>query len=335
MSFNLSDPCFPTKAPRLGPENTGIQLRALLGLFSVLIFVAGCSWDDGKSAPRGTRSLTVVTYGGGTYQDSHKNAYCRPFEDITGCKIDSVVWGAEYGKLKSMVSEGRVPWDVVEVTAGQFKRGKDEGLFEKLVIKPTAGEFLKDSVQDYGVANLYWATVLAFPKERFTGRQPTDWKDFWDVETFPGPRALYDDPRGNLEFALLADGVRSEKLYPLDLDRAFKKLEQIKPHVKVWWTDSTLPLQDLMKGTVVMSSAWNGRIFASKEAQSKIAYSWSGAALEVDYWIVPRGSKNVDTASRFILFASMPWTMAKQIETLGYGPSNQSGAGPSFRGGSH
>ena len=35
--------------------------------------------------------------------------------------------------------------------------------------------------------------------------------------------------------ALLADGVAPSKLFPLDLDRAFHKLDQIKPNVAVWW----------------------------------------------------------------------------------------------------
>src|SRR6516165_2101981 len=45
-----------------------------------------------------------------------------------------------------------------------------------------------------------------------------------------------DAPRSMI-FALLADGVPRDKLYPLDIDRAFKKLDRIKPHIKVWWRE--------------------------------------------------------------------------------------------------
>jgi putative spermidine/putrescine transport system substrate-binding protein len=164
--------------------------------------------------------------------------------------------------------------------------------------------------------------VLAYRKDRFRDKQPKTWADFWDPEKFPGPRAVYDDPRGTLEFALIADGVSLDKLYPLDVERAFHKLDEIKPHVRVWWTDGSQPLQLLLTESVVMSSAWNGRLYGSEQAQATIGYTWEGAALELDYWVVPRGSSNRDTASRFILFASLPYTLAKQTTLVGYGPVN-------------
>ena len=37
------------------------------------------------------------------------------------------------------------------------------------------------------------------------------------------------------EFALMADGVKPDELYPLDLARATKKLETIKDDI-VFWT---------------------------------------------------------------------------------------------------
>jgi len=293
------------------------QILALAVTVSVLSF--GC-----KRAEPTARSLTAVSYGGGAYQQSHKDAFFKPFEDFTGTHIEAVVWNAEYGKLKAMVDGQNVTWDVVEVTDAQFKRGKREGLFSKLTVKPSDGEFLPSTVDDYGVANVYWGTVLAYLPESFPKKQPRNWKDFWDVKGFPGPRALYDDPRGNLEFALLADGVPKDQLYPIDVVRAFRKLDEIKPHVRVFWTEGTQAVQLLQSKSVVLTPAWNGRIFALAREGTNIHYSWDGAALELDWWIVPKGSKSVDAASRFILFASLPERMAKQASQIGYGPVNKS-----------
>ncbi len=278
------------------------------------------------SCNRGVResgSLTVVSYGGGAYQQSHKDAFFKPFEDTTGVHIEPVVWNAEYGKLKAMVDSKNVPWDVVEVTDAQFKRGKSEGLFQPLTIKPTDGEFLQGTVEDLGVANVYWGTVLAFLPETYKDSKPESWKDFWDVKKFPGPRAMYDDPRGNLEFALLADGVPKENLYPLDVDRALRKLNEIKPYVRVWWNEGTQPVQILQSKTIALSSAWNGRIFSLAKEGKKIDYSWNGAALELDWWVIPQGSKNATTASRFIAFASLPERLGRQAGMIGYGPVNK------------
>lgn len=272
--------------------------------------------------PSNPKELSVVSYGGGAYQESHKKVFCEPFGQKNGVKVNSIVWNAEYGKLKAMVDSGDVPWDVVEVTAAQFARGKNENLFAKLTSKPEEKGFLPNSISDYGVANVYWGTVLAYKKSTFQAKQPSTWADFWNIKDFPGDRAMYDDPRGNLEFALLADGVTKDKLYPLDVDRAFKKLDEIKPSIRVWWNDGSQPVQLLLSGSVVLTPAWNGRIYASEQAKKEIGYSFNGAALELDYWVIPRGSKRIEEASKFILFASEAENLGRQTEMIGYGPVN-------------
>src|SRR5205823_2462578 len=88
------------------------------------------------------------------------------------------------------------------------------------------------------------------------GTQPKSWADWWDVKKFPGARSMRDHPVDNLEFALIADGVAMDKLYPLDVDRAFKKLDQIKPHVNVWWSTGQQPAQLLLDKQFWIDDAW-------------------------------------------------------------------------------
>jgi len=301
-------------------RQNGIKIALVILVLITIVVCFGCERNTNINTPK---KLTVVSYGGGAYQESHKTAFCEPFGLFTAVKVESVTWNAEYGKLKAMVESGNVPWDVVEITAAQFKRGLNENLFEKLTVKPKKEDFLAGSVFDQGVANVYWGTVMAYRKDAFPDNPPKTWADFFDTNKFSGSRALYDDPRGTLEFALLADGVSKDKLYPLDVERAFRKLDEIKKHVRVWWTDGTQPVQLLLTKGVTLSSAWNGRIFASKDAREQIGYSWNGGALELDFWIVPKGSMNADLSSRFITFASTPEAMARQTEMVGYGPVNK------------
>ena len=288
-----------------------------LTVVSFLWIIASCNRSS---------TLTVVTYGGGAYQQSHIDAFLEPFEQEEKVRTESVVWGAEYARLSEMVRSGVVRWDVVEVTAAQFSRGQRDNLFEAIeprldssVFEPFPGS---PTAHSLGVPNVYWSTVLAYRK-RGTAPRPQSWADFWDTSRFPGSRALYDDPRGNLEFALIADGVELHKLYPLNIDRAFAKLEEIKPHVRVWWSDGTEPVRLLLNNQVELTSAWSGRIFASEQARAALDYSWSGAAHELDYWIIPRGTRNLELAARFIRFASSPVPMARQAEITAYGPANK------------
>ena len=65
-------------------------------------------------------------------------------------------------------------------------------------------------------------------------RAPASWADFWDVKKFPGKRALRKGPKYTLEFALMADGVAPKDVYKVlagkdGQDRAFKKLDELKP----------------------------------------------------------------------------------------------------------
>jgi putative spermidine/putrescine transport system substrate-binding protein len=290
----------------------------------VLLAVLGCFLLCGcKQHPK----LVVVSYGGGTYQKSHIDAFEKPFEAKQNVRIEPVVWGAEYGRLQEMVNSQNVPWDVVEVTAAQFSRGSTDNLFQPLTKSLPSGTFepLSDSARptQLGVPNVYWSTVLAYKKAMFPNGEPKSWADFWDVEKFPGPRAMYDNPRAMLEFALLSSGIPREKLYPLDVNLAFARLDKIRPYVRLWWKDGTEPVNALLTGTVVMSPAWSGRIYASEQAQAEIGYTWAGAAHELDYWIIPKGSKNADLATDFIIFASSPEAMAKQAAASAYGPANK------------
>lgn len=289
---------------------------ALTGL--TLVVLIGCNPS--------TKQLTVVSYGGGAYQASHRTAFIEPYSKSTGIRINSVAWGAEYARLQEMVRSGTVNWDVVEVTAGQFDRGARDDLFAPLAVLPGPNEFAAlpngPKVTHLGAPNVYWSTVVAYDPTAYPNGGPKTWTEFWDVVRFPGPRALYDDPRGNLEFALLADGVPIEKLYPLDVERAFRKLDQLKPHVRVWWSDGTEPVQLLLSHQVAATSAWSGRIVALGSRANEIIYSWQGAAHELDYWVIPRGSRHIKEASAFIAFASQPQTMAAQADIVGYGPAN-------------
>ena len=204
-------------------------------------------------------------------------------------------------------------------------RGASQNLFEKLdYSKIPKDELLAEAIHDYGVANCFWSTILGYNTQRFpTGKHPTGWPDFWDPQKFPGPRALRKDPVANFEFALLAAGVPRDKLYPLDVDKAFQSLDRIKPHVKVWWEAGEQPAQLLGSGEVVLASAWNGRVYNAAKAGKPEAVEWEGGVISSDWWIIPRGAKNKETAQEFLAFASSAAPQADYPKYIPYGPVNK------------
>ena len=109
---------------------------------------------------------------------------------------------------------------------------------------------------------------------------------------------MRNHPTDNLEFALIADGVPMDKLYPIDFDRAFKKLDQIKPHVTVWWTTGQQPAQLLLDKEVVLATGWNGRFYDLIKKGAPVEIEWNEGALKQGSFVIPRGAKNPYWARR-------------------------------------
>ncbi len=174
-----------------------------------------------------------------------------------------------------------------------------------------------------GIASHAFATVIGYRTDKYPNGGPKDWKDFWDVAKIPGPRSLQRYPVRVLPFALLADGVPVDKLYPLDVDRAFKSLDKIKPHVRVWWTAGNQSTQILRDGEVNMIGIWHGRYFDALDASAPVAMTWNQGEIEVAYWVVAKGTPNAENARKFIEFAVSPKPLAGFVtQKQSYGPMN-------------
>ncbi|HTI17801.1 MAG TPA: ABC transporter substrate-binding protein [Trinickia sp.] len=271
--------------------------------------------------------LTVVNFGGAN-AEAQKVAYYQPFEKKTGDKITAVEYNGETAKIKAMVEAKHVNWDVVEVESGDIGRGCDEGLYEKLDWSKIANksDLISESPHTCGVGFFVWSTALAYDADKLK-TAPSGWADFWDVKKFPGKRALRKGARGNLEFALMADGVAPKDVYVVlatkaGQDRAFKKLGELKPYIQ-WWEAGAQPPQFLVAGDVVMSSAFNGRIDAAQREGKNLKVVWNGSIYDLDYWVIPKGTPNKAAAEQFISYTLSPKPQEIYAQHIAYGPVNR------------
>lgn len=168
-----------------------------------------------------------------------------------------------------------------------------------------------------------FATLLAYRTDKFPTNGPNNWADFWNVEKFPGRRALYKGVAGMLECALMADGVPANKLYPIDVDRAFKMLDKIKPHINVWWTSGAQNTQILQSGEVDMADTWGARAFAAIEGGAPVQMVWTQGLYSTDGWSIPKGTPRADLARKFVRFCMKPEQQAIYSNTVANAPSNQ------------
>lgn len=295
------------------------------GFYPLMLSLA-VSLGSAQAAP----DMVVVGYGGAG-QKAQDAAFFQPFSIADRSKLIQSEYNGEMARIKVMVDTGNADWDVVQIEGPDLMRGCDEGMYEKLDWK-TLGrveQLIPDAAQPCGSAALVWSVAIAYDTQKLA-QAPTSWAYFWDVHKTPGKRGLRKRAVYNLEFALLADGVKVEDVYsvlntPQGVDRAFAKLTELKPYIQ-WWEAGAQPAQWLTAGDVVMTSTYSGRVAAAAQNGSPLGLVWSGSLYGMDYWAIIKGSKHVDQAKRFIAFANQPDAQVKYVEQIPYGPTNTQAA---------
>ncbi len=296
--------------------NKRMVLFVILGL--TVLLTAGIVLTK-QSQQRG--GLTVVSFGG-AYQAAQRKAYMGPYTAKTGTKIVEGEYNGDYGILRARATAPSATWDIVSVESAPALRGELEGLFEALPDRVFEGLPLVPAARRTASAgHLMFATILGYRQDSI-GPKPITWKDFWDVKNFPGNRGLRNNPRGTLEIALLADGVPANMLYPLDVDRAFRNLDKLRGHI-VYWDSGAQPIELLANKVVTMTSVYNGRIWdASHNEKLPLGWSMSQGLFELEFWAVPKNSKNKEKAFDFIRFSLQREPQATFVNAIAYAPTN-------------
>lgn len=272
-------------------------------------------------------SITVVSFGGDN-KDAQSKAFYAPFTKATGIDVIASEYNGEMAKVKAMVDTRSVSWDVVEVEAPELARGCSEGQFERMDYGTVVNrsDLIPGGVQPCGVGIFVWSNVLAYNADKVKNA-PTSWADFWNVQKYPGKRALRKGAKFTLEIALLADGVAPKDLYkvlatPEGAARAFRKLDQIKPYIQ-WWEAGAQPAQYLASGDVVMSSAYNGRITKAQHEGRNLKMVWNNSLYALDYWAIPKGAPKKADALKFIASATAPENQKAFAQAIPYGPASK------------
>lgn len=278
------------------------------------------------ASPTPWRGTGQVVYGGagGTFQDAVRKTIFEPFTQETGVKVIDV-GTYSLAKLVTQVETGNVEWDVVDVGADTIGQAVTKNLLERVDYTIVNAEGLPAASKgQYVVGWTQFSTFLIYSTRKIKAPNvPQSWADFWDQTKFPGTRAMWKNVAYTLEIALMADGVAIDKLYPLDVERAFKKLDAIKPHVKVWWTSGAQPIQLVRDGEVEMSNAWNARTLAAKKEGGQLDYTWNQGILAGTWEGVPRGTKNKENAMHLLAYMTDPKSVARLANEVKTSPANQ------------
>lgn len=285
-----------------------------------MVALAACGAAGGSSASGEGGEMTVVMWGGAD-QKTHVKAAVQPWADANDVTIkqDSP---SDYAKFRAQVESGKVSWDVVEVEPNFAHTACDNGWAEKLDLDQIDVSRLKDEmVTDCAIPVLEYAFTIGYNTDVFPDSHPTTWAEFFDVKKFPGKRGFWKYATGAMfEAALLADGVAPEDLYPLDIDRAFKKLDTIKDHI-VFYETGEQQQQLVASGEAPLIQAWNGRVYSAAQEGQPVANEWGEHLLSYDQLVIPKGSENADTVQEWAAwFVESPEAQAGYSNATAYSP---------------
>jgi putative spermidine/putrescine transport system substrate-binding protein len=293
---------------------------------ALALAVAGCGSDSGDgdsgsdSDSKTGGQLTFASYGS-AYQDAQNEAMLTPWSEESGAKVvnDSPT---SYPKIKQMVDAGNVTWDVIDTEP--FYPAQNCGTtLEKLDFDEIdTSQFPEGTWTDCSIPFMQYSTMITYNTDTFSEAGPQSPADFFDTEKFPGTRLVPSWAGGGaLELALLADGVAPEDLYPLDLDRAFAKLDTIRDDLEFWDTSSESQ-QAMEDGTADLFFVWSGRAYEAEKNGAKIDAVWTDNLLSWATLSIVKGSDNVETAQDFIEYAATAEPQARFAELQPYAPAN-------------
>lgn len=274
-------------------------------LIAAAAMVTSCG-SSGSGSDSGDKKggALVVTDGGGTFHDALAKAVYKPCATSIDTKVNNATYDYSVGLIKAQV-QGAKEWDVVSLGAfiSEDEAAKLFAPIDYSVV--TADGLPKEAKKKYWVGYDVTGIGLGYRTDKYS-TAPTDWSDLWDVKKFPGTGTLEKNAvNSNLELALLADGVKPSEMYPLDLDRAFKKLDELFDNRRMIFYDSGATMvQQYASGTATIGTGWTGRFTQAADEKVPVALAQKNMIMATTNWAVLKTSKNQKAAMKFIDCAS-------------------------------
>jgi putative spermidine/putrescine transport system substrate-binding protein len=264
--------------------------------------------------------VTVANSGGASLK-AQQETWGAFYEKETGGKVNWDGSQPSNGKIRAMVEAKNVIWDVCDLGPQAVGELGPIGMLSKIdysIVDKT--KCIPQFAYEYGICNYLFSHVLAWDTKVVTS-QPT-LADYYDVKKYPGKRGIRKDPVAVFEAALQADGVPKDKLYPLDVDRALKKIASIKNDA-IFWGDHSQSQSLIRDGEIVMGIMSHTRaILVKEETKGRVNWSFRGGFLIPSIWVVPANNPSGKQVMHFIRASQEPSTQIALMKILGNGPAN-------------
>jgi putative spermidine/putrescine transport system substrate-binding protein len=270
---------------------------------------------------RGQR-LVVCGYGGSDAV-AKRLAFYDPFTRATGIEIVTAA-GVDLAKMKIQVEHKDIEWDVVDLIDNWVPAAARMGLLERIdQTIVNLGDCIPQARNEFAVGCSVYALGIAFPTDRFKGRVPRTWQEFWNVKAIPGRRGLRNRITETLEIALMADGVPAARVYPCDVERAFRALERIKPYVSHWIAQTQQTVALIQQDETDFTCTYTTRVKDLQKAGIPIDFSFRQNIISMRFSAALKGTKNKDAAMRFLNFMMRKDRQVEWVNLTGDAPTRK------------
>jgi putative spermidine/putrescine transport system substrate-binding protein len=294
-----------------------LRILSLIAASSLLISACGVGGDSGGGSK--DQTLTWASTGG-QFQEDEKKALQEPFTAKTGTRFTNIS-PAEQAQVRTMVTAGKTIWDLANMSwiyAGAYC-GE---LFEKLDHPGLErSRFPEGTTGDCFVPTYRYANIFSYNADMFPGEKPSKMVDFFDVKRFPGKRVIFEYPKnGLMEAALFADGVPADQIYPLDVERALRKLDTIKSSLV--FAPSYGAIQQMMvdkQASMVLTVT--ARTIVSAQSGANLVPVWDFNTTDIGALVIPKGAPNKKLAQEMLVFVTEPEQAAAYAKLTGTAPA--------------
>jgi putative spermidine/putrescine transport system substrate-binding protein len=240
--------------------------------------------------------------------EAKRKVLYEPFTKETGIPIVEVA-GPELAKIKVQVRSKDVEWDMVDVLGSwlpiceksDFLEPIDESIVNRKGI-------IKQAHREHALGATIYAGGIAYPSDRMgaQGKHPTSWPEFWDVKNIPGRRGLRTRISDTMEIALMGDGVPASEVYPCDVERAFKALDRIKPHVSHWIPQTSQTISLIQANECDFTFTYTTRVMNAQKADLPIDFIFNQNLMGIGWTAILKGTRRRDAAMRLASFIMDP-----------------------------
>ncbi len=291
-----------------------------IGLASPFLHVRPARADKGE--------ITIASWGG-SRSAAMREVMWTPFEKATGIRVRED-GPPEAAKVKAMVDGGNVAWDILDTDIPAILAMVNSNLLQPIDYARLDREKLAQIPavlhNPHGLGHLIYSFNIVYNTKSFpNGTQPRTWADVWDGAKFKGARSF--PFRGGLspqlEFAVIADGVPLDKVYPLDIERAWKSMDRLRPLVTKWYANHAEAMQLLATGEVDICCTVGPRGLVAKAEGAPVDVEFAGGKLAPDNWAIVKGTRNLDAVYQYLNFVIDGKVQAELARRIPYGPSSQ------------